>query len=98
MSKLARAAITVTVTQTPISWRRLGTRDGDELAQRPGAVEPGRLVERRVDLAHAGQQQQRAQAEQHPCADHADRRQRGVEVAQPGAGHAAEADARRAAG
>ena len=75
-----------------------GHRDGEELAHRPGAVEPGRLVQRRVDLAHAGEQQERAQAEQHPCADHADRGQRGGEVAQPGPGHAAEADRARAPG
>ena len=56
------------------------------------AVDPRRLVERAVDLAHPGQQQDRAEAEQDPDADDPDGRQRGVEVAEPGAGDVAEAD------
>ena len=78
MSKLASAAITVTVTQTPISWRRLGRVIEKNSRNGPGAVDPGGLVQRWVDLAHPGEQQQRAQTEQHPRADDADRGQGGA--------------------
>ena len=50
MSKAASAAITVTVRQTPISYRRLGDRDRPELLAPAGAVDSCRLVERGVDL------------------------------------------------
>ena len=91
MSKPTSAAITVTVTQTPISWRRLGSVMEMNSRTGPAPSSLGGLVERRVDLAHAGEQQHGAEAEQHPRADHADRGQRGAEVAQPGPGHAAQA-------
>ena len=94
MSNAASAAITVTVRQTPISYRRLGTVIEQNSCEPARAVDPRRLVERGVDLGHAGQQQDRAEAEQDPDPDEADRRQRGVEVAEPGPGDVAEADAR----
>ena len=93
MSNAASAAMTVTVRHTPISWRRLGTRD------RPGT--PGTSRRRR-----AGADSYRAASilvmpvssrtvqkpEQDPDPDDADRRQGGVEVAEPGPGDVAQAD------
>ena len=62
-------------------------RQGDRAELVPAGPAPsmlGRLVQRGVDLAHAGDEQHGAQPEQHPGADDADRRQRDVEVAEPG--------------
>ena len=48
-------------------------RDRPELLEPARAVDPRRLVQRRVDLGHAGQQQDGAEAEQHPDPDDARR-------------------------
>ncbi|KNC24648.1 hypothetical protein FF38_03538, partial [Lucilia cuprina] len=64
----------------------------EELADGPRAVDARGLVEGGIDLGHAGEQQQHAQAERDPRADHADGGQSGVEVAEPRTGDAAEPD------
>ena len=92
MSNAASAAITVTVRHTPISYRRLGTVIADELPEPARAVDPRGLVKGRVDLGHAGQQQDGAEPQQNPDPDEADGRERPVEVAEPGTGERAEAD------
>ena len=70
-------------------------RDVPELLEPSRAVDPGRLEQGGVDPRHAGQQQDGAEAEQDPDPDEADRRQREVEVAEPGARDVAETDRRQ---
>ena len=69
-------------------------RDGDpdELREPARAVDPRRLVERRVELRHAGPQQDGAESQQDPDSDEADGRERPVEVAEPGTGDRAKTD------
>ncbi len=64
----------------------------DKLREPTGTVDPRRLIEGRVDLRHAGQQQDGAESQQDPDSDEANRRERPVEVAKPGTGDRAEAD------
>ncbi len=58
-------------------------RHREELAEGAGAVDARRVVELERDLLHARDEQHHAQAEGDPGADHADRRQRPREVAEP---------------
>ena len=74
MSNADSAAITVTVTQTPISWRRLGSviEKNSRIAPAPSicaaSYSAGSILLMPVSKQHG------AEAEQHPGADDADRR------------------------
>ena len=96
MSKAASAAITVTVKHMPTSYRRLGTVIAMNSWNQPAPSSPRRLEERAVDPCPCPVSRRTVQKpEQHPDPDEADRRQRRVEVAEPGAGHVPEADRRQ---
>ena len=64
----------------------------EELAHRPGAVQPRGLVQLTGDPAHPGQEQHGDQARLEPRADEPDRRQREGVVAEPAAGQRPQAD------
>ena len=86
MSNAASALITVTVRHTPISFLRSGTVIRHELLEPAGAIDPRRLIERRVDFRHARQKQDGAESQQDPDTDDTDSWECKVEVAQPGSG------------
>ncbi len=61
-----------------------GQRHGEELPERAGAVDACRVVQVQRDLLDARHEEHHAQARVEPCAHQADRRQREVEVTEPG--------------
>ena len=68
-----------------------GNRDREELVEPVRPVDPRGLVESRVAIRHAGQQQNGAEPQQDPDSDEADGRKSPVEIPEPGTSDDAEA-------